>query len=108
CCYCDFAVAAGQDQLADQYLDALTKELECLETPQPVDTIFLGGGTPTHLQSTQLASLLATILKWLPLNPGHEFSVEANPVSLDADKIAVLADHGVNRLSLGVQSFQPH
>src|SRR5262249_251299 len=75
--------------------------------PQPVRTLFLGGGTPTHLDTRQLARLLADVTRWLPLEPGHEFSVEANPGTLDADKVAVLADHGVNRLSLGAHSFHP-
>lgn len=108
CCYCDFAVAAGQDDLRDRYLDALERELEQLEEPQPVDTLFIGGGTPTHLQSSQLERLLTTLRKWLPPNPGYEWSIEANPTSIDAEKIVALAEHGVNRISLGVQSFQPH
>jgi oxygen-independent coproporphyrinogen-3 oxidase len=79
-----------------------------LEAPQCVKTIFLGGGTPTHLDPRQLERLLELILRWLPLQAGGEFSVEANPDSLTAEKVAVLADHGVNRVSLGAQSFHPH
>jgi oxygen-independent coproporphyrinogen-3 oxidase len=106
CGYCDFAVAAGQDDLIGPYLDALAAELATLGAPQPVDTIFLGGGTPTHLSAAQLDRLLTTVLRWLPPRPGHEFSVEANPGTLTPDKVAALADHGVNRVSLGAQSFQ--
>jgi oxygen-independent coproporphyrinogen III oxidase len=106
CCYCDFAVVEGKDQLIDRYLDALSREMAMLGEPQPVTTIFLGGGTPTHLAPKQLERLLATVLQWLRLIPGHEFSVEANPATLTKEKMAVLADHGVNRLSLGAQSFQ--
>ncbi|MCI0455684.1 MAG: radical SAM family heme chaperone HemW [Gemmataceae bacterium] len=108
CNYCDFAVAAGHDHLIDRYLDALAAELATLGTPQPVRTLFLGGGTPTHLGPRPLDRLLTDVLRWLPLRPGGEFSVEANPGTLDADRIAVLADHGVNRVSLGAQSFHPH
>jgi oxygen-independent coproporphyrinogen-3 oxidase len=108
CGYCDFAVAAGRDHLIDRYLDALAAELAQLQTPQRVQTLFLGGGTPTHLDARQLERLLATVLHWLPLEASGEFSVEANPDSLTAEKIAVLADHGVNRVSLGAQSFHPH
>ncbi len=107
CGYCDFAVAVGKDHIRDAYLDALTKELARLETPQPVTTLFFGGGTPSHLTSHQLERLLTTVLHWLPLGPNHEFSIEANPDSLDDEKIRILAEHGVNRISLGVQSFQP-
>jgi oxygen-independent coproporphyrinogen-3 oxidase len=108
CGYCDFAVSTGQDHQIDRYLEALSTELSGLGEPQPVQTIFLGGGTPTHLDAQRLARLLAAVRRWLPLLPNYELSVEANPGTLDADKIAVLADHGVNRLSLGAQSFQPH
>jgi oxygen-independent coproporphyrinogen-3 oxidase len=107
CSYCDFAIAVGHDDLRDRYIDALAAEVASLGRPQPVTTLFLGGGTPSHLSAAQLERLLDTLLRWLPLEPGHEFSVEANPDSLDADKMKVLADHGVNRLSLGAQSFDP-
>jgi oxygen-independent coproporphyrinogen-3 oxidase len=107
CGYCDFAVVAGQDHQIELYLDALAAELATLEKPQHVRTLFLGGGTPTHLSAAQLERLLSTILRWLPLDPHAEveFSVECNPDTLGADKIDVLADHGVTRISLGAQSF---
>jgi oxygen-independent coproporphyrinogen-3 oxidase len=101
-------VATGQDAFIDRYLDALAAELATLGTPHSVETLFLGGGTPTHLDAGPLAQLLKTILYWLPPADGHEFSVEANPGTLDAEKVAVLAEHGVNRISLGAQSFRPH
>jgi putative oxygen-independent coproporphyrinogen III oxidase len=107
CGYCDFAVAAGQDHLIDLYLEALGDELARLDGPVAVDTFFIGGGTPTHLSPRQLERLLTSINRWLPLRPDGEFSVEANPDGLTPEKVAVLADHGVNRASLGVQSFQP-
>jgi oxygen-independent coproporphyrinogen-3 oxidase len=108
CGYCDFAIATGHDDLIDPYLGALARELATLGTPREVGTRFLGGGTPTHLSAGQLERLLVSLDRWLPLRPGGEFSVEANPDSLDADKVTVLADHGVTRVSLGAQSFHPH
>jgi oxygen-independent coproporphyrinogen-3 oxidase len=108
CGYCDFAIATGNDDLIDPYLDALALELATLGTPRTVSSLFLGGGTPTHLGAGQLERLLASLGRWLPLQAGGEFSVEANPDSLDADKVAVLAEHGVTRVSLGAQSFHPH
>jgi oxygen-independent coproporphyrinogen III oxidase len=107
CGYCDFAVTAGQDHLIDLYVEAVAEELARLGTPAPVDTLFLGGGTPTYLSPVQLRRLLDSVRRWLPLQPGGEFSVEATPESVTADKVAVLADHGVNRVSLGVQTFRP-
>lgn len=106
CGYCDFAVAVGQDERMEAYLDALEIELSCLEEPQPVRTLFFGGGTPTYLPHRPLERLLQMVRRWLPLLPEHEFSVEANPSYLDLEKISLLAEFGVNRLSLGVQSFE--
>jgi oxygen-independent coproporphyrinogen-3 oxidase len=108
CGYCDFAIAVGQDNFIEPYLDALAAELATLGRPQPVQTLFLGGGTPTHLSAPQLDRLLRDVTHWLPPQPGHEFTIEANPGTLDADKIAVLAQHGVTRVSLGAQSFHSH
>ena len=107
CGYCDFAVSAGQDHLIDLYVEAVGEEVRRLETPAPVDTIFIGGGTPTYLSPEQLDRLLTTLNRWLPLRPGGEVSVEATPESITPEKVAVLADHGVNRVSLGVQTFRP-
>jgi oxygen-independent coproporphyrinogen-3 oxidase len=109
CGYCDFAVVAGRDDRIDDYLGALAAELSTLEAPAPVQTVFLGGGTPTHLTPAQLGRLLADLVRWLPLRgDAPEFTVEANPDTLSTDKVAVLAEHGVTRVSLGAQSFHPH
>jgi oxygen-independent coproporphyrinogen-3 oxidase len=106
-------------------LDALEREIATLGGPQLVETIFLGGGTPTHLNHKQLDQLLQMVNRWfikirarsvsegrndssLTLRAPTEFTVEANPGTLDAEKVAILADHGVNRISLGAQSFHPH
>jgi oxygen-independent coproporphyrinogen-3 oxidase len=97
------------DHLADRYLTALEREMAMTLGGQPheVDTIFVGGGTPTRLDRRQLARLLAMIQCWFPLANGGEWTVEANPGTLDRDKAIVLADGGVDRISLGAQSFQP-
>jgi oxygen-independent coproporphyrinogen-3 oxidase len=108
CGYCDFASLAGVDHLADRYLRALEREIEIsLGEPQEVDTIFVGGGTPTRLDVGQLSRLCSIIKEWLILAPDGEWTVEANPGTLDVDKAAVLAQAGVDRISLGAQSFQP-
>ncbi|HEV3439677.1 MAG TPA: radical SAM family heme chaperone HemW [Gemmata sp.] len=106
CGYCDFAVSAGQDHLIGHYLDALTQELGTLGKPRAVETLFIGGGTPTYLNADQLQQLLATINHWLPSPRGCEFSIESTPDSLTDEKAAVLAAHGVTRVSIGVQSFR--
>ena len=108
CGYCDFAVTVGQDSLVELYLEALAVELAGLNDPQPIETAFIGGGTPTHLTTGQLERLLATIRRWLPLPPGAEFSIESTPESLDDEKCRALNAGGVTRVSVGVQSFRPH
>ncbi len=108
CGYCDFASLAGEDHQADRYLAALEREIaDHLLSPQEVDTIFVGGGTPTRLSARQLERLMIVVKRWLILEPGGEWTVEANPGTLDAEKADVLAQAGVNRVSLGAQSFQP-
>jgi oxygen-independent coproporphyrinogen-3 oxidase len=108
CGYCDFASIANAEDRIDDYLTALEREMSrILGKPQSVETIFIGGGTPTHLSAVQLAKLLGAIRHWLPLECGGEFTVEANPNTLDETKATVLSEHGVNRVSLGAQSFNP-
>jgi oxygen-independent coproporphyrinogen-3 oxidase len=106
CGYCNFTLVAGRDDLIDAYLDAISAELSWLETPRPVNTLFIGGGTPTHLPPPALDRLLSLARRWFPPRDGYEFSVEANPIDISAERVAVLAAHGVNRVSLGAQSFR--
>ena len=146
CSYCDFAVAANAEHRIELYLEALDIELATLGQPQPVETIFIGGGTPTHLGPKQLERLLTSIQHWFPgarsaskgitepgchahgfawacsskdmptqsrghgapespLEMAREFSIESTPESLTDEKLALLRAGGVNRLSVGVQSF---
>lgn len=107
CGYCDFTLIAGRDDLIDDYLQALRLELSMIGPDGTVelDTLFFGGGTPTHPPCDQLRQLIEIVRAKFPLAPGYEFSVEANPLDLTDQKIDLLADAGVNRVSLGVQSF---
>lgn len=105
CGYCDFTLVARKDHLIDDYLRALEMELQRLERPREIDTLFFGGGTPTHLDAAQLRRLCELTGEWFPLADGVEFSVEANPAGFTAEKVDMLAEFGVNRISLGVQSF---
>jgi oxygen-independent coproporphyrinogen-3 oxidase len=102
CGYCDFVTATGRDQLHGPYVDALLRELQEEHDGSPVETIFLGGGTPTY---TALPELLR-LLRALP--PARELTVEANPETVTSDLAHALRAVGVNRVSLGAQSFQPH
>lgn len=109
CGYCDFTLLANRDHLIPRYLTLLTREFERqfadLAAPHSVDTIFLGGGTPTHLSSDELTQLFELISRYFRLRPGGEYSVEANPDGLCQQKLNALQAAGVNRVSLGVQAF---
>ena len=104
CGYCDFVTVVGRRGEHDVYVDALLAELE-LERGQvagDLDTVFLGGGTPTFTEPAALARLLAG------LPAAAEITVEANPETVTPVLAALLLEHGVNRVSLGAQSFQAH
>jgi oxygen-independent coproporphyrinogen-3 oxidase len=105
CGYCDFTLVADRDDLVSRYLQAMSNELSQLTETCSVDSVFVGGGTPTHLTSDQLAQLLEIIAGKFELSSDGEYSFEANPDGLDDDRLTVLRDGGVNRISLGVQSF---
>ena len=109
CGYCDFALVANRDHLIPQYLQALDNELQAqrriVGEVVDVDTIFVGGGTPTHLSPATLRTLFRLIQQHFRPTTNAEISVEANPDGLDTERLDVLQENGVNRLSLGVQSF---
>ncbi|MBD7935791.1 MULTISPECIES: radical SAM family heme chaperone HemW [Cytobacillus] len=108
CHYCDFNKVFLKGQPVDEYLQYLDKEMEITMNSSeyaPFKTIFVGGGTPTALNEKQLATFLESIRKRLPLAGQYEFTFEANPGDLSYEKLKLLFDHGVNRLSLGVQTF---
>ncbi|MCA9190676.1 MAG: radical SAM family heme chaperone HemW [Planctomycetales bacterium] len=109
CGYCNFSLAAGRGDLVKPFLNALEVELsQVLGAPRPMSTVFLGGGTPTYLCPKDLSRLLELCRYWLPVTEAGEFSCEANPVDCSPDILQVLQKGGVNRLSLGGQSFQNH
>jgi oxygen-independent coproporphyrinogen-3 oxidase len=110
CPYCDFNTYAGLQSLHHDTIDALCLEMEHWAprlSHRPVESIFLGGGTPTVLDQAQLGRLMAQACRSFALTQGCEITCEANPGTVDRQKFAILRDLGVNRLSLGVQSFQP-
>ncbi|WP_082233784.1 radical SAM family heme chaperone HemW [Halobacillus massiliensis] len=107
CHYCDFTKFFYNEQLADEYLEALEKEIHAYipgEKAQ-LNTIFVGGGTPTALTSQQLKKLLEMINSHFEIDKCREYTFEANPGDLDVEKVKLLKAYGVNRISLGVQVF---
>jgi putative oxygen-independent coproporphyrinogen III oxidase len=104
CGYCDFVTVIGGREQHGTYVDALLAELElerCVLAAD-VDTVFLGGGTPTFTDSSDLARLLGALPR------AEERTVEANPETVTPGLAQLLHEGGVNRVSLGVQSFRPH
>ncbi len=106
CPYCDFNSIAGRVDEQPRYVDALLAEVVRLPRG-PWDTIFIGGGTPTFLGAANLARLMEGLAFHLIPADGCEWTCEANPGSADAERFALLAQAGVNRLSVGVQSTHP-
>jgi len=102
CGYCDFVTATGRDHLHAAYVDALLRELDQEHDRSEVETIFLGGGTPTYTALPELLRLLRT------LPTAGELTVEANPETVTPELARELRGAGVNRVSLGAQTFQPH
>lgn len=104
CYYCDFSKVFIKNQPVDSYLEHLLQEFHSYDI-QKLRTLYIGGGTPTALFASQLEVLLEGLTKNLDLSVLEELTIEANPGDLDADKIAVLQNSAVNRVSLGVQTF---
>lgn len=104
CYYCDFSKVFIKNQPVDDYLQALIREFESYDIEQ-LRTLYIGGGTPTSITAQQLDYLLTNLIKHLDLSVLEEFTIEANPGDLTDDKIEVLKKSAVNRVSLGVQTF---
>ena len=119
CPYCDFNSHEVRGQSSPEtrteipeadYIAALIADLESalpMVWGRKVSSIFFGGGTPSLLSGAGLDQLLTTIRTLLPILPGAEITLEANPGTVEADKFAAFRDAGINRLSLGIQSFNP-
>ncbi|MDT8901971.1 radical SAM family heme chaperone HemW [Anaeroselena agilis] len=108
CLYCDFPSVAGREDLYAAYTAALCREIAGkggLLSVCTVDTVYIGGGTPTVLPAGCLEELGRCLRANVAVAAGAEFTFEANPGTLDGDKLAVLRANGANRVSLGVQAF---
>lgn len=105
CHYCDFNKVFMKGQPVDEYLEALEKEMSLQSNKQAMETVFVGGGTPTALNEKQLDKLVSAINRQLNIDTNTEYTFEANPGDLSKEKLAILKNAGVNRLSFGVQTF---
>lgn len=108
CFYCNFNKVFLKGQPVDEYIQGLLKEIQLTLDLHPTDasqTIYIGGGTPTCLSAKQLDDLLSGITQLLPVETTKEFTIEANPGDLTQEKLNVIKNYGINRLSMGVQTF---
>ncbi len=107
CYYCAFNTYFFHKEQAKTYLDALRTEME-LYAPQTasLQTIFIGGGTPSILSAKSLERLFADIKRHFHIFPNTEITVECNPGTVDGEKLSLMRDAGVNRLSFGLQAMQ--
>lgn len=105
CMYCDFPSYANKEGLMEEYVGCLTKEIRYKCKDYKIETIFIGGGTPSHLPINLMEKILKEIQK-LHLCNDIEFTVECNPGSLTAEKLRVMKSLGVNRISMGLQAVQ--
>ena len=103
CLYCDFPSYSGKEKFMDEYVDALNKEILQKAKKYSINSIFIGGGTPSYLNESSLQSLLDTINK-LNLKENLEFTVECNPGTLNKKNLNIMKKYNVNRISMGLQS----
>jgi oxygen-independent coproporphyrinogen III oxidase len=108
CVYCDFSIAVRRDVPVDEYVNAVGRELDIRfsgNDPWLVSTLYLGGGTPSRLGGSGVARLLETLGKRISVPDDAEVTLEANPDDVSVDAVRAWRDAGINRLSLGAQSF---
>lgn len=109
CRYCDFnSYACQSDATVFSYLTALNRELKYAGKKfcnAKIDTVYIGGGTPSLLGAKQIQGICKTVFDNFDLSNLKEFSIECNPESIDADKLVAYRESGINRISIGVQSL---
>lgn len=108
CLYCDFLSAPAVPQVKEQYVDALLSEIEKEAYKYRVyetDTIFFGGGTPSVLPPEQIAGILAKVKECFIVSEQAEISIEVNPGTVSEEALRIYKEAGINRLSIGLQSF---
>lgn len=105
CPYCDFAVVVGRTEQHAPYVEALLREAQARAMPQRVVTVFVGGGTPSYMDAALVADLLVRLREAFEIAPDAEVTLEANPESVTGERAEAWRAAGVNRLSIGAQSF---
>lgn len=105
CYYCDFVSFANKEELIEQYINALKKEIKYkLKSKDKIDTIYIGGGTPSVIDSKYIVEILEEIYNIVGFNKTREVTIEVNPGTVDKEKIEAYKTVGINRISLGLQT----
>ena len=104
CTYCDFCKIFYNKKYINDYLNNLEQEIKVRYKSEIVNTIFIGGGTPSSLDDEELIRLM-NIIEIFKLNDNYEFTVECNIESITENKLKIMKKYGVNRISIGVESF---
>jgi len=107
CFYCDFNSFAGKEGLVERYVEALIKEIKmnsCLKDEYEVSSIYIGGGTPSYIESHYIGEILETVFSSYVVDRNVEITIEVNPGTVNRDKLKAYYDFGINRISFGVQS----
>ncbi len=108
CYYCDFLSYSHKDSFMDKYIKYINKEIDLYSDilkDSIIETIFIGGGTPSHISEVYISRILKNINRKLDISKVNEITIEANPCTLNEEKLNVYNKLGVNRISLGVQSM---
>ena len=111
CSYCDFATGIYQEELAERYVQALLTDIQTTrqdDQSPAVDTIYLGGGTPSMLSPVQIERILSTVHESFDVEPAAEITMEINPGSVTTEKLTEFRRAGINRASFGAQTFDDH
>jgi oxygen-independent coproporphyrinogen-3 oxidase len=106
CVYCDFYSIPYDESLAHQYVTALVHEIEIIrEKAGELSTVYIGGGTPTTLPTLALVRLMRSVRTLFTLSSDAEITIEANPRTITRETVEALIGAGINRMSIGIQSF---
>lgn len=111
CGYCDFVTFTGKESQIDEYVEALCQEIELYSTDltplrgRKISTIFIGGGTPSVLETNQIHNIFKALHQYFKIAKGVEITLEANPESITAVKAKAWKEAGINRLSIGLQAY---
>ncbi|UCF87512.1 MAG: radical SAM family heme chaperone HemW, partial [Nitrospiraceae bacterium] len=106
CLYCDFVSGIYSPEKEIAYVSALTREINDISADVPLKTLYIGGGTPTSLSIRALSDVITSIFRHFSFTGNYEATIEANPGTLSKEKLKVIKSSGIDRVSIGVQSFQ--